>query len=226
MVGTPITTPIRILIADDHDLFRDGLRQLITGISNFELLGEAANGQELIELARKLKPDVILTDIRMPHLDGIQAVSVIKEEFPDIQVIALTLYQDDELIVRMLDAGAKGYITKETDREEVIEAIYAVSNKKNYFSFEVGKKFHHLIANSSFNPYKKVEEPKFNEHELELMMWLCKGLSAKEIAVEMNASVRTVEGWKLRLQERLGLKNSMSIAIYAIKHNIIPVEAL
>jgi DNA-binding NarL/FixJ family response regulator len=211
--------PIRIILADDHEIFRDGFRVMLKKQTNIKLEGEAANGEELVKLAHELKPDVIVTDIKMPVVDGIMATRQLAEELPHIGVIALSMFDEENLIVDMLEAGAKGYLLKNAHKNEIIAAVEAVAKDHTYFCEHTSPKLTRLLAASKVNPYKKVK-PMFNENELSVMRYICEELSNKEIAELMHLSVRTIEGYRDRIQDKIEARNTAGIVVYAIKHKI------
>src|SRR5215216_2658265 len=160
--------PIRIVIADDHPFFREGFKFMIKKqrIKEVEIIAEACNGEELIDVVQKSKPDLVVTDIRMPVLNGIEASKVIKKNDPEIQVIALSMFDDENYVMDMLDAGANGYLIKSAANEEVIQAIKIVNRGGHYFSDSTSQKLISRIANSNHNPYKKVKPVKLSHQEL------------------------------------------------------------
>src|SRR5687767_142431 len=129
---TPTSPGIRIVVADDHEILREGFYTMVKKIEGIELVGEASDGVELIELASRLQPDVIVTDIKMPRLDGIEATRMLVKKFPHMGVVALTMYDDDTLIIDMLEAGAKGYVVKNASKKEIVEAIRTVYQQNTY----------------------------------------------------------------------------------------------
>ncbi|MEJ0106066.1 MAG: response regulator transcription factor [Bacteroidota bacterium] len=166
---------IRVLIADDHILLREGFRTLLRYNPEIEIVGAAENGKELIELTRSLEPDIICTDIKMPVMDGVQATRIINHEFPDIGIIALTIYDDEHLIVDMMEAGAKGYLIKNAAKNEVLEAIHNVYDGLTYYCRHTSAKLAKMIATSKFNPYKKGATPEFSEKERTIIQLVCQG---------------------------------------------------
>lgn len=216
--------PINIVIADDHEIYRDGLQLLTSTLKGIRLIGTAENGEELIGLVRNLKPDVVLTDIKMPVKDGIEATRFIVANYPDIGVIGLTMYEEEEQIIDMLEAGAMGYLVKNASKDEVQEAILSVYNKQNYYCSQTTTKITRMIAKSRFNPYKPKAKITFNDKELEIIKLICDGLTNKEIAQEINLSFRTVEGYRTRIQEKMEVHNTASIIIYAIKNQLVNIQ--
>ncbi len=212
--------PIRVIIADDHEIYRDGLRMMLKKDSGVELVDEAGNGEELIRLARKWEPDVILMDIVMPVRDGIAATAYLAEHCPAISVIALSMFNEDNLIVDMLEAGAKGYLLKNADKKEILEAIRSVYRQVPYYCRSTSAKLAQLIARSRYDPYKKTDLIKFTDKEIQIMKLVCEELTNKQIGAKLFISDRTVEGIRLRLQEKLNVKSTTGIVIYAIKQGI------
>jgi DNA-binding NarL/FixJ family response regulator len=212
---------IKLLIADDHEIFRDGFKLMLSKYAEIILLDEAANGRELIELAEKLKPDVILTDIKMPIADGIEATKKITTLLPDTGIIGLSMYDDDELIIEMLEAGAKGYLIKNAGKEQIIEAIKTVYNGEPYYCKTTSHKLTQMIAKSKFNPYKKTDKIEFTEREKEIIACVCAEMTNKEIGDKLFISVRTVEGHRLKILEKMNVKNSVGLVVYAIKNGLV-----
>ncbi len=215
-------TPIRIVLADDHEIFRDGFKVMLKKQTHIKLVGEAANGSELINITKELMPDVVLTDIKMPLLDGIEATKIISSTYPGVPIIALSMY--DNLIIDMLEAGAKGYLLKSAHKDEIIEAVKAVNNDETYYCKNTSGKLVQMIAQSRFNPYKKKDKPEFSSKEIEVMRLICQELSNKEIAAKLFLSVRTIEGYREKIQEKIQAKNTVGIVVYAIREGIYQIK--
>lgn len=215
--------PISILIADDHEIFRDGFRTMVKKFPELKLIGEAENGRNLVTLAQQLNPDVILTDIKMPKMDGVEATRELVSSKPGINIIALSMFDEDNLIIDMLEAGAKGYLLKNANKEEIIQAIRAVNNNNNYYCKNTSEKLLQLIAKSKFNPYKKLVKPRFSEKEIAIIGLVCDQHSNKEIAEKMNLSIRTIEGHRERIEEKMDVHNTAGIVVYAIKNGIYKI---
>jgi len=212
--------PIKLIIADDHEIFRDGLRLMLQKQPEINLLAEAEDGKELIELVKHLQPDVVITDIKMPRMDGTAAAKHISEHYPAIGIIALTMFDEDDLIVDMLEAGAKGYLLKNADKHEMIEAVKSVYHNEPYYCKHTSHKLAQMVARSKFNPFKQNQKPEFNEREKEIITYICDGLTNKEIANKVFLSVRTIEGLRMKLLEKMNVKNTAGIIIYAIKNDL------
>lgn len=212
--------PVRIIIADDHELFRDGFRSLLAKQTAIELVAEAANGSELVSLTEKFEPDVVLTDIKMPLLDGIEATRILKAKFPDLGIIALSMFNDDALIVRMLEAGARGYLLKNADKTAMIDAIITVSHQIPYYCPSTNIKLARLIAESRFDPLHPVLKIAFTENEKAVMCLICQAFSSREIAAQLHYSVRTIEGFRKSIMEKINERKTAGIIVYAIRNHI------
>ena len=215
--------PIRIVIADDHEIFRDGFKLMMKKQSEIEILAEAGNGRELLDLTHQHLPDVVVTDIKMPLMDGIEATKQIKAKHPEIEVVALSMFDEENLVIDMLEAGARGYLLKNTHKEEVVQAVTAVYKKETYFCKQTSTKLAQMIAKSRFTPYKPVKKPGFNDRELEIIKLICQEFSNKEIANKLSMSIRTVEGYREKILEKIEAKNVAGLVVYAIKNNIYNV---
>jgi DNA-binding NarL/FixJ family response regulator len=214
---------IRVILADDHEIFRDGFRALLKKQPDIELVAEAENGKELIELVSKFKPDVIITDIKMPQSDGIEATRVLEEKYPHIGVIAFSMFDEENLIVEMLEAGAKGYLLKNASKNEIIEAIKTVFHDGTYYCHHTSNKLAQMIATSKFNPYRKTKTPPLSSKEIEIIQMICEGHPNKNIAEMLHLSVRTIEGYREKIQEKIKVKNTAGIVVYAIKKGIYKI---
>lgn len=222
-MSTNLYLPVRIILADDHEIFRDGFQTMLTKQKAIEMVAEAGNGRELIELTAKLNPDVIVTDIKMPVMDGIEATRILADRYPHIGVIALSMFDEDNLVIDMLEAGAKGYLIKNAPKHEIYEAIKTVYKNGTYYCQNTSNKLAQMIAKSKFNPYKKIPKIEFTERETEVIKLICTELSNKEMASQLNLSVRTIEGYRDKIQEKMDVRNSAGIVVYAIKNGIFKI---
>ncbi|HTD92820.1 MAG TPA: response regulator transcription factor [Chitinophagaceae bacterium] len=209
---------IRVIIADDHEIFRDGLKLMLNKQPGIELIAEAEDGKELIEKTIDLQPDVIITDVKMPRMDGASATRYLTEHHPDISIIALTMFDEEEQIIEMLEAGAKGYLLKNADKDEIKDAIQSVYEKMPYYCKHTSHRLAQMVAKSKFNPYRQKVKVEFNEREKEIISCICDGITNKEIAEKIYLSVRTVEGLRMKIMEKMNVKNTAGIIIYAIKN--------
>lgn len=212
---------IRLIIADDHEIFRDGLALMLSRQKDITLIAQAGDGKELLELTELHNPDVIITDIKMPVMDGIQASKHILQKFPDIKIIALSMFDEESLIVDMLEAGAKGYLLKNADKQEILDAIETVYEDKTYYCHHTSARLTNMIVRSNFNPYKKKEPVSFNDRELEIIKLICQQNSSKEISDKLFLSSRTVEGYRTKILEKMNARNTVGVVVYALKHNLI-----
>ena len=216
-------TPIKIVIADDHAIFRDGFKLLLKNQQEVELVGEAEDGKELLEIASHQHPDVAIIDIKMPGMDGIETCKAIKKKYPDLKVIALSMFNDDNLIVDMLEAGAKGYLLKNTNKNELMQATKAVHEGSTYYCSATSTKLAKMIAESKFNPYRNHPVKRFTSRETDVIKLICEQYTNKEIATKLGLSIRTVESHREKIQEKTGAKNSVGVVIYAIRHSMFHV---
>jgi len=210
---------IQVVLADDHQLFRNGLKILLDAFKEFKVVGEAGNGEELVKIVSNCGCDVILMDIDMPIMDGIEATRRSIEINPDIKVIALSMYGEEEYYYRMVDAGAKGFILKDSDITEVKDAIITVNNGGNYFSQE-------LLYNVIQKIKTRESENKIanlSKREKEILLKICEGLSNQEIADTLFISKRTVDKHRANLLSKTNSKNTASLILYAIKNKIIEI---
>jgi DNA-binding NarL/FixJ family response regulator len=214
------TKKIKVVIADDHKLFRKGIRALLEDFDFIDEINEASNGLELIELLEKMEslPDVILLDLRMPVMDGVEAQQKIRILYPDIKVIILTMEDDEQYILHLINEGVNGYLLKNTDPDEVEFAIQKVVEKGFYFSEDISKLVMKGLVRKDKHDLSVVLD--LNERELEILKLICKEFTASEIADKLNLSVRTIEGYRQKLLEKSGAKNMAGLVVFAIKNNL------
>ncbi len=215
---------IKVIIADDHDIYRDGLLMLLSRDPNIEVIAEANNGKTLIELCNKLQTDIVLTDLRMPNFDGIEAIKELSSYIPKIPCIALSTFDSDQLIVTALEAGASGYIIKNSQKGEIIDAIKTVMSGQPYYCQSSSQRLVNLIKNSHYNPYTNKSINSFTEKELSIIKLICEEKSSKEIGEILFMSGRTVEGIRAKILEKMSVKTAAGVAIYAIKNNLFSIE--
>ncbi len=210
---------IRIAIADDHQLFRNGLKILLGAYGGFDVVAEASNGSELLRILEACPADVVLMDISMPEMDGVDATAHITRRFPSVSVIALSMYGEEEYYYRMVDAGARGFVLKDSDISEVHDAIMAVHRGGNYFSQEL---LYHVIRRLKSREHEE-KSSSLSKREKEILLKICEGLSNHEIAGELFISKRTVDKHRANLLAKTGSKNTASLILYAIKNRLIEV---
>ncbi|HQK69895.1 MAG TPA: response regulator transcription factor [Bacteroidales bacterium] len=210
---------IKIIIVDDHHLFRNGLRLLLEGIPEFEITGEASNGAELLDIIDRTRADIVLMDINMPVMDGVEATIKVLERKPEIKVIALSMYGEEDYYYRMTEAGARGFILKDSDISEVREAINTVKRGGTFFSQQllqnVIQKIKHREAETKVAVLSKREK--------EILEKICEGLSNQEIANALFISKRTVDKHRANLLEKTNSKNTASLILYAIRNKLIKI---
>lgn len=215
---------IRIVIVDDHKLFREGLNYVISQMEGFKIVGEASSGKDFLEMMDNLDVDIVLMDICMPDIDGIETTEKAVAKKPNIKIVALTMFCDEEYYYKMIQAGVSGYILKESGKEELETALHAVAAGENYFS---QKLLHNIIKNLHNSKTFKVpvnsNEIKLTSREIEILKLICQGLSNSEISERISLSPRTVEGHKSNLISKTGVKNSVSLVIYALKNHLIDI---
>jgi DNA-binding NarL/FixJ family response regulator len=213
---------IKIIIAEDHPIFRDGLRTMLNLYPNFEIIAEVEDGSELLKVLKNIKPDIVLVDINMPILNGIEATRFIATHFDEIKVIGLTMNDEKSSIMEMMDAGANGYILKSADREEIIKAINTVMNGDDYYCKRVESSIINLIETKrSTNHNKKIVS--FNDKEIKIINFLCEELNSDEIAKEMYLSKKTIDGIRIKIKTDLDVRNSIGIVKYAIRNGIYKI---
>lgn len=215
---------IKVIIADDHDIYRDGLMMLLSKAQNIHVIADVNNGEALVEQCIELSPDLVLTDLRMPLKDGIEAIKELSNLSPKIPCIALSTFDSDQLIVNALEAGASGYIIKNSQKGEIIEAISTVMDGQPYYCKSSSKLLVKLISNSKYNPYAIRPLIKFSEKEITIIKLICEEKSSKEIGEILYLSARTIEGIRARLLDKMKVKTPAGMAIYAIKNNLYDVE--
>lgn len=210
---------IKVIIADDHELYLDGLQMLLSKDKDIEIVAKAHNGRQLIQFATQYSPDVIVTDLIMPGVDGVEAI---KEIFKTglKRIIALSTFDTEYLIVDALEAGAIGYILKNAQSGEIIEAIKTVNNFKPYYCKSTSSRLVKLISKSKFNPYTKANLDLFSEKEKEIIRLICEEKSSEEIGKTLFMSKRTVDSVRARILGKMNVKTVAGVAIYAIKNAI------
>jgi two-component system invasion response regulator UvrY len=213
---------IRVMIADDHGIVRTGLRNVLDDISGMQVVAEACTGEEAIELARRVKPDIVLMDISMPGISGLEATRRITASFPAIRVIALTVHEEMPFPTTLLEAGASGYITKGSDVMEIINAINLVHRGQQYLTRDVAER----VAFTSLKNHRRTPLERLSDRETEVMMMIIQGIRNKDIARRLCLSPKTTSTLRYRLCEKLGVYNDVELTRYAIRHGIIKEAAI
>jgi len=212
--------PIKVAIADDHHLFRAGVRASLSGRKDIQMVGEAENGMQLLNLLKHMRPDVILLDIQMPIMDGYATLPEIKKLYPHIKVIMLSMINDASMITRMMEIGANSYLTKESDAETIYEAIKTCHEEEFYFNDLTNKALLNGLRNK-----KPVEsdahEANLTDKERKILKLMCEEKSTREIAEMVDISPRTVEAIRDKLKMKIGAKSMAGLVMYAMKTGII-----
>ncbi len=217
---------IRVLIADDHRVVREGLSAILKTKENIEVIGEAQDGQEAVEKARSLLPDVILMDVSMPKMSGVEATRVIKRELPHIGIVALTMYEEQQYIFDLVRAGATGYLLKDTDSSQIVKAIQSIYRGESLIHPSVASK---ILAEFSLLAQKKGKKPSWVEHdlterEITVLRLVADGKTNKEIANALNLSEKTVKNHVRNIFHKLHVYDRTQAAILAIRKGLIELE--
>ncbi|TNJ65156.1 response regulator transcription factor [Paenibacillus hemerocallicola] len=216
---------VRIMVVDDHAVVRSGLMSLLDGKSGLQVVGEAADGDEAIEKAARLRPDVVLMDLSMPHgKDGLTATKELKKELADTAVLILTMHDDEEYLFRAIQAGASGYILKSAPHDELLAAIRSVATGDAYLYPTATKRLMSEYIDKLKNGESAGTYESLSEREKEILAWTAKGYSNKEIAEHLIISVKTVESHKSNLMEKLGLKTRPELVKFALKKGLLHFE--
>ena len=209
---------IKIAIADDHQICRDGLISMLDP-AYYEIVGEAENGINIIEVAKNSNPDIIFMDIQIPTLDGIEVTKIIKDRFPSIHIIALTMHGQESYITDMIDAGASGYLSKNALRAEIIEAIQTVGQHKQYYCKTTSKIIAQIIQKKNKNSHTRMTYD-LNETEIKIIKLLCDEYNSESIGRLLFLSKRTIDGARLRIQVKLKVNTTAGIVKFAIENGI------
>ena len=215
------TKRLRILVADDHELVRRGIRGLLRARRGWTVVGEAMNGREAVEKANRLKPDVAILDISMPDLDGLQATRRIREVVPSTKVVVLTMHDSDQMVRRVLDAGALGYVLKSDLATQLVKAVKDVSAGKQFLTPRISD----MVLKGFLKTGNQVDKTGRSQarptpREIEVIRLLADGKANKEIAVELGITIRTVETHRAKIMLKLGLHSLTELIHYAIRHKI------
>ena len=207
----------RVLLVDDHQIVRQGLKNLIELEKDLEVTSEAASGIEAINLIRKNEYDIIVLDISMPDKNGVDTLHDLKHIAPNLPVLILSGYAEEQYALNLMRSGCKGYLSKSADPDEIIKAIRSIANGKKYISSELAE----LLTNELTHPSDKQLHEMLSEREFQVFFKLAGGLSATEIADELNISIKTVSTYRTRILEKMSLKTNADMTYYAIKYELI-----
>lgn len=212
---------IKIAIADDYKIYRDGLKVNLSADDNLDVVLEADNGEDLLHGLTGAQPDVIIMDLKMPIMDGMEATKEVRKRFNTMKVIVVTMYEDDKFIIHMMENGANGYLLKNADSTEIIKSIYSVHETGYYFNDLVNKALlKKLLLKGNVKPSFN-QNIELTERELEVLKLICEEKTAAEIGKELFISVRTVEGHRTKLIEKVGVRNTAGLVMFALKNGIV-----
>jgi DNA-binding NarL/FixJ family response regulator len=216
-----IYSNINIVMADDDELFRIGFRCLLEKEDNITLVAEASDGYGLLNQVSVHRPDIVITGINLPGMDGIAATKQIVSKFPGVAVIALSTYELDHYLIDMLEAGASGYLLKRAGGKMIIEAIRQVSKNHSFFCHQTGLNISRLVAMDMYDPHKRQRKNILSERESEVLRLLCLEKTNSQIAEELRISLRTVEGIRLKLQSKTKTRNLVGLYKFALKYGVM-----
>ena len=212
---------IRIAIADDSSIFRDGLKVGLVRDDNFELVLEAASGEELVAGIDRIPTDVVLMDLKMPGMDGMEATKVIRRQWDHVKVLAVTMYDDEKFVIHLMENGANGYLLKNADSAEIRKAIYCVFENGYYFNDLVNKALlKKLVVRANLSPTFRPDID-LSERELQVLHLICEEKTNVEIGQTIFLSSRSVEGIRQRLIEKVGARNTAGLVLFAVKNGIV-----
>jgi len=216
--------PFRILLADDHEVVRRGLCSLLKAQPDCEVCGEAADGREAVEKALKLKPEIVILDIGMPRLNGLEATRQILRVIPETKILILTLHDSDQVVREVLDAGARGFLLKSDAARDLVSAIEALRRDKIYFTPKVASMVLNGYLQSRSAPASGNEtRGRLTPREREIVQLLAEGKSSKEVAVTLGLSVKTAETHRSNIMRKLDLHSVSDLVLYAVRNNIVHV---
>jgi two-component system response regulator NreC len=213
--------PVRIMLADDHAILRTGLRLMLSAVPNLDVVGEATNGREALAKAEELKPDVVIMDITMPEMNGIEATTELKRRLPRTKVLFLTMHENEELLFRTVQAGGSGYVLKKSADNELVEAIYQVSRGETFLRPDLAKQvvqdyLHRVDSGEESESYEDL-----TEREREVLQLLAMGMTNQQVADKLVLSVRTVETHRARIMDKLGIKGRAALVSYAKRRGLV-----
>jgi len=212
---------IRILIADDHSIVREGVRMILAGQEDFEVVGEAATGRQALEQARAIKPDIVVMDISMPDMTGIQATEKIRKELPQVQVLGLTMHEEDSYVFELLKVGASGYVLKRAAAEDLVSAVRATHRGEAFLYPSVAKMVVQDYLQRTSAKDKEQALDGLTEREREVLTLIAEGLTNQEIAGRLFISIKTVQTHRAHIMEKLNLHDRTELVRYAIRKGLI-----
>jgi DNA-binding NarL/FixJ family response regulator len=212
---------LRIVLADDHTILREGLRALLSADSNFDIVGEAEDGREAVRCVEKLGPNLLLMDLSMPRMSGMDAISEIKKRFPETKIIALTVHKTEEYLLTTLQAGVDGYVLKDATHDELVMAIHNVMAGKRYLSPGISEKVIEGYLEGKEDSLSVSSWQKLSQREREVLKLIAEGYKNKEIAEDLCISLKTVEKHRANLMKKLDLHNAAGLTVYAVEKGLV-----
>jgi DNA-binding NarL/FixJ family response regulator len=217
----PVHEPIKVAIADDHKIFRDGIKMALSGKEYLKIIWEAEDGKDLLHKMKIKLPNVLLMDIRMPEMDGVNAIALLRKEYEEVKIIVLTMYDDQEMISKMMEMGANAYLTKTSDPEEIYNAILTCMNDDFYFNELVNKavlmKLQHKKSVRQYYP----NPVKLSEKELKILKLIAEDKTTEEISKEVYLSPRTIETIRQNMKTKVGAKTIAGLVMYGMRNKLI-----
>lgn len=212
---------ISYIIADDHKIFRQGLKMTLADDHKLKCAGEAGNGLELLSLLQSRKADVVLLDLKMPEMDGMETLKQLRKQYPVLKVVVLTMFEEEHFILHMMEAGANGYLLKNAEPQEIKTAIHSVYENEYYFNDLVNTTLLRKVVQQKKEPPRFRQDIRLNERETQVLQLICQELTASEIGRKVFLSPRTVEGIRSALLEKIGVRNTAGLVMYAVKNGIV-----
>jgi two-component system response regulator NreC len=210
---------VRVLIADDHTLVRESLVSLLQRDGDVQVVAQASDGLETIEKALSTRPDIVITDISMPRLNGIEVVRRLRELLPETRVLVLTMHQEDEYVLQLVRAGASGYLVKDSAASELIAAVHSLRDGRGYFGPQASR----ILAEQLQNPDRQIDDPygRLTAREREVFHLIAEGLTTKEIARRLEISAKTAENHRARVLDKVGVRNTAELVRYALRKGLL-----
>lgn len=215
---------IRIILADDHQIFRDGIKALLSDEQNIEVIAEASNGEELLSLLKAVKPDVLILDISMPKISGIELAKIISVEYPEIRILILSMHKNNDFVINAMINGAKGYLPKDTSRKELLDAINTIYHGGEYLGKLISTNILKSYIGKTHSGYDSFNKDQLTSREKDIIKLVGQGLANKEIADCLFISIRTVDSHKNHIMNKLKIKSTAELIIYGIKNKIIEIQ--
>jgi two-component system response regulator DegU len=216
---------VKIVLADDHGIVRDGIKSTLRDEKSFKIIGEASNGLEAIEKVKSLSPDVVIIDINMPEMNGIEATAIISKKYPDTKALVLSMHDNEDYILKSIEAGAAGYLLKDTNKEEFVKAINAVAKGEKYFSTSISNilatGYLHRIKKEGVKSADDDSENALTRREKGILKLIVQGSSNREIADSLSISIRTIEVHRSNMMKKLKVKNAVELVKYAMENNLV-----